>query len=101
MSEVAARDRRILQLLAEAEAACGPTAWPRVESLVTALVELYGAGLARIVETARGRVADPAGLDRALVRDELVSSLLVLHELVEPPPEDMIPVERLVRGAHP
>jgi hypothetical protein len=95
------RDRLILRLLAEAEAVCGPTAWPRVESLITALVDLYGVGLERIVAMARARVSDPASLDRALVGDEIVSSLLVLHEIVEPPPEDVIPVERLVRGAHP
>lgn len=94
------RDRLILQLLAEAEAACGRAAWPRVESLITALVDLYGVGLERIVEMARARVADPHAFDRALVGDEVVSSLLVLHEIVEPPPENVIPVERLVRGAH-
>jgi hypothetical protein len=100
-SALVERDRLILQLLAEAEAACGPVAWPRVESLITALVDLYGVGIERIVEMARARAVDPAALDRALVGDEIVSSLLVLHEIVEPPPEGVIPAERLVRGAHP
>lgn len=100
-SALADRDRLVLRLLAEAEAACGPAAWPRVESLITALVDLYGAGLERIVTIARAEVTDPVALDRALVADEIVSSLLVLHEIVEPPPENVIPVERLARGAHP
>jgi hypothetical protein len=97
---VVGRDRLILQLLTEAQAACGPVAWPRVESLITALVDFYGVGLERIVEIARARSVDPNGLDRALVGDEIVSSLLVLHEIVEPPAENVIPAERLVRGAH-
>lgn len=74
-------DRRIEQLLADAEAACGPTAWPRVEALVAALLELYGEGLRRIVASARRAAQDAEALDERLCSDEVVSSLLLLHDL--------------------
>ena len=58
-----------------------PPCWPKSRDLVHLLVEVYGAGLGRIIELI---VADDhAGrklLDR-LVADELVASLLVLHDL--------------------
>lgn len=81
-------DRRIERLLAEAEAASGPVAWPRVEALVTALVDLYGRGLARILAHAREAAGSAsADLDEQLQRDELVASLLVLHGLHPVPVE--------------
>ena len=68
-------NQRIALLLAEARAACSPTAWPRVAELVEALVGLYGEGLTRMM----------AQLDdvtrRRLSGDELVASLLCLHGL--------------------
>ncbi len=48
----------------------------RAEDLVRALIELYGAGLGRVVE-----LADGTPLLRALADDELVGNLLLLHEL--------------------
>jgi hypothetical protein len=93
------RDRLIMRLLAEAEAACGPAAWPRVESVITALVDLYGAGLERILDRAKAAASDPVTLERTLADDEIVSSLLVLHELQEPPTPGLIPASSLVRGA--
>ena len=48
----------------------------RAEDLVRSLLELYGAGLARVVE-----LADGTPLVRQLADDELVGSLLVLHDL--------------------
>ena len=74
-------DRLLARLLADAEAACGPAAWPRVEALVTGLVELYGNGLARLLAVARAAAQDPSALDGGLVGDEVVSSLLLLHDL--------------------
>ncbi|MDH6114399.1 Fe-S cluster biogenesis protein NfuA [Kitasatospora sp. MAP12-15] len=55
------------------------------EELVRVLMDFYGAGLARIVELLGRGGQQPGALDR-LLRDELVSSLLVLHELH---PEDV------------
>jgi Fe-S cluster biogenesis protein NfuA len=48
------------------------------EELVRALMDFYGAGLARVVEVA-GQ-ADPQALER-LLGDDLVSGMLVLHDL--------------------
>jgi hypothetical protein len=66
---------RIEALLGELRATSDPTTAARIDELVARLVELYGAGLARIVErldhAARVRIA----------KDKLVSSLLVLHGL--------------------
>lgn len=71
---------RIEQLL-EASAAAGPVARERAEELVRLVVELYGAGLERLLELAHdaGRLDDTL-LD-ALAADELVSSLLLVHGL--------------------
>jgi len=74
-------DKLVERLLAEAEAACGPTAWPRVEALITSLVELYGEGLGRMLEHARAAARSPTDLDEQLAGDEVVSSLLLLHDL--------------------
>lgn len=74
-------DRRIERLLAEAQAAAGPAAWPRVEALVTALVDLYGSGIARILACARASADPGGGLDERLAADDLVRSLLLLHDL--------------------
>jgi len=51
----------------------------RAEQLVREVVELYGAGLSRIV-AAVGDQADPGLLDR-LVTEDLVASLLLVHGL--------------------
>ncbi|WP_433665983.1 NifU family protein [Nocardia sp. CA-136227] len=65
---------RIEDLL-DASSAGGPIARERAEQLVGELVELYGAGLHRIVEL----LADDAV--RRLAADELVASLLIVHGL--------------------
>jgi Fe-S cluster biogenesis protein NfuA/nitrite reductase/ring-hydroxylating ferredoxin subunit len=57
----------------------------RAQELVQALVELYGEGLARIV----AQVPDP----RALVEDDLVAHLLLLHDL------HPVPLAERVQGA--
>ncbi len=74
-------DRMLARLLADAEAACGPAAWPRVEAVVTSLIELYGSGLERILVLARAAALDREALDDDLAADEVVSSLLLLHDL--------------------
>lgn len=69
---------RVEQLLDEIEESALPPVQARVEELVRSLVALYGAGLERMVAT-----VEATGVDgmRALVDDELVASLLVLHDL--------------------
>lgn len=79
MSTAAEHGTFIEQLLDEVEATAGPVAWPRVEALVTALVELYGEALERLVAQARVSALDPLAFDAALAKDELLLSLLALR----------------------
>ncbi len=69
---------RVEGLLAELRAQAGEQAAAVAEELVSCLVELYGAGLARITEIAGE--SDP-GLMAKLVADPLVESLLLVHDL--------------------
>jgi|GraSoiStandDraft_27_1057306.scaffolds.fasta_scaffold456203_2 Fe-S cluster biogenesis protein NfuA len=66
---------RIELLLAELRSAGDPATAAKAEELVRLLMQFYGGGLARVVE-----LADEAQLAR-LADDELVASLLVLHDL--------------------
>jgi Fe-S cluster biogenesis protein NfuA/nitrite reductase/ring-hydroxylating ferredoxin subunit len=65
-----------IQTLLDATSTGGSAARERAEQLVREVVELYGAGLTRIVEL----VGDPAVVDR-LATDDLVASLLLVHGL--------------------
>ncbi len=76
MREVGAR---LAKALADVERAVGPNAWPRVESLVTELVSLYGEGLVRLLEHARASANDARAFEAKLAADEVVASLLSLH----------------------
>jgi Fe-S cluster biogenesis protein NfuA len=73
-----AAGQRIEVLLAELRAQAGPQAAATAEELVSCLVELYGAGLAKITEIAAGSAP---GLMAELVADPLVESLLLVHDL--------------------
>jgi Fe-S cluster biogenesis protein NfuA/nitrite reductase/ring-hydroxylating ferredoxin subunit len=66
---------RIEELLGQIRDRGDPTIAETAEEVVRLVVELYGAGLERTVE-----LAGPEVLDR-LLEDELVASLLVLHDL--------------------
>jgi len=68
-----------IQTLLDAMSAGGAAARERAEQLVREVVELYGAGLSRIL-AAVGDQAAPGMLDR-LVADDLVASLLLVHGL--------------------
>lgn len=71
---------RIEQLL-DASAASGPVAKERAEELVRLVVDLYGAGLEKVLEICdEAGVLDDALLDR-LTDDQLVSGLLLVHGL--------------------
>src|ERR1700749_197997 len=63
------------------------------EQLVSAVVQMYGAGLQRIVELLAG--AGPAGgaVAEAMSEDELVSLLLLIHDL------HPVPLAERVQGA--
>jgi Fe-S cluster biogenesis protein NfuA/nitrite reductase/ring-hydroxylating ferredoxin subunit len=68
-----------IQTLLDATSVGGKLARERAEQLVREVVELYGAGLARIAATI-GDQADSGMLDR-LAADDLVASLLLVHGL--------------------
>jgi Fe-S cluster biogenesis protein NfuA len=69
---------KIEQMLDELQATADPRSYERAAELLRLVSELYGAGLARVLELVTGR--DP-GLIDALVGDDLVASLLLVHGL--------------------
>lgn len=77
--ELKERVGRIEALLGEIEAFEDPKARARTAEMVQTLLELYGEGLARIIEN----VTDLGSreLKDALLEDELISHLLLLHGL--------------------
>ena len=87
MDDLRARElvTRVDALLEEVEAFGDPAARDKTTELVGALLDLYGAGLTRLV----ARVADP----EALQEDELVSHVLLLHGI------HPVPIEARVRTA--
>jgi len=72
---------RIEALLAELAAHAGPQVGATAEELVSCLVELYGAGLAKVVQIIGEDTEGGKRLMDALVADPLVESLLLLHDL--------------------
>jgi hypothetical protein len=81
---------RVAQLLEEVRSMVGPSAWQRVEELVQRLLELYGAGLERVVDHAVAVEGSRGALAERLQRDALVSSLLALHGLHPSPTTDRV-----------
>ena len=71
---------RVEALLEAFRDGADPVAAARAEELVRALVELYGAGLARVVDLL-AEDEGGAALVRRLADDDLVGSLLLLHDL--------------------
>ena len=67
-----------IQVLLDASAAGGAVARERAEQLVREIVDLYGAGLDRLIRMAVE--VDPALADR-FASDDLVASLLLVHGL--------------------
>ena len=77
MEPVSVREasERIETLLDDLGQSSSPAVVERVEELLHAVMSLYGAGLARLVETV------PPDVLRRLADDEVVGNLLVLHDL--------------------
>jgi Fe-S cluster biogenesis protein NfuA len=87
---------RIEQLLDELRAAADPRLYGQAEEMLGLVTDLYGGGLARIVEVVGE--GDPAVLER-LAHDELISSLLLVHGLH---PDDLATrVARALEGVRP
>jgi hypothetical protein len=80
----------IERLLEEVRAMAGPLAWQKVDQLVHELVQLYGEGLARLMERLAGTGALDDRLRAQLADDELLASLLALHGLHPLAPEARI-----------
>jgi Fe-S cluster biogenesis protein NfuA len=80
-SEFRQRIERIEVLIRAIEQSADPTARAGAQELVQAVLELHGAGFARVLE--RLGEAGPPGrsLLDAMARDDLVGSLLLLHGL--------------------
>jgi Fe-S cluster biogenesis protein NfuA/nitrite reductase/ring-hydroxylating ferredoxin subunit len=94
LQDAEARDRvaKLEALLEGVESLEDPVARDKATAVVQALVELYGAGLERIVSEIAER--DGGGeLADAMAGDELVSHLLLLHDL------HPVPLEARVLGA--
>lgn len=72
---------QIDSLLTDLRSVADPVVQEKAEELVQVLVEVYGAGLERIVELLRNE--EPQGDDQLmrLANDEFVASLLILHGL--------------------
>lgn len=77
LSDAQATGARVEELLAELRTRSGPEAAAAAEELVTCLVRLYGEGLTRIM---RITSAD-SRLQARFVADQLVESLLLVHDL--------------------
>ncbi|MGW7363477.1 hypothetical protein ACWGI8_08625 [Streptomyces sp. NPDC054841] len=80
--------RRVEEVLDRLAATGDQQACAAAEELVRVLMDFYGAGLARAIELLGHPATGPSGGDprAGLYEDELVASLLVLHELH---PEDV------------
>ena len=94
MQDAEARERvgRIEGILEEVEGLPDPRARETATDAVSALVELYGEGLARMVAHVADH-DDDGRLAAALAADELVAHLLLLHGM------HPVPLEARVRGA--
>lgn len=68
---------RIEEILGDLRGATDPRTFEQIEDLLAAVTELYGGGLARVLELAD----DGGALLERLAGDDLVGSLLVLHDL--------------------
>ena len=77
-TEVRERATALDGLLASLEDLADPAAREQATAVVAALVELYGEALARVLQTAASR--SPELID-AIHQDELLSQLLLLHDL--------------------
>jgi Fe-S cluster biogenesis protein NfuA len=79
--EFRAQMERLDALLQEVEHLPDPRARDDVRELVRAVLDLHGAGLARVLDHLADAGSAGAALQDALARDEVVGGLLLLHGL--------------------
>jgi Fe-S cluster biogenesis protein NfuA/nitrite reductase/ring-hydroxylating ferredoxin subunit len=77
---------RVEQLTAAIDEAADPFVRGTVDELVTAIIELYGEGLTRIVDI----VSEQETLLRALADDTVIGSLMLIHDLYPVPLETRV-----------
>jgi hypothetical protein len=87
-SDPAQAGRMVERLLGELQAMVSPLAWQRIEQLVQTLVDLYGAGLERLLANAVAE--DRNTFAERVAGDELLASLLSLHGLHPHDPETRV-----------
>jgi Fe-S cluster biogenesis protein NfuA len=92
-AEARERVARVESLLEAVDGLEDPRARETATEAVGALLELYGEGLARVVSHVAARDDGDGSLAEALVADELIAHLLLLHGL------HPVPLEARVRGA--
>jgi Fe-S cluster biogenesis protein NfuA/nitrite reductase/ring-hydroxylating ferredoxin subunit len=72
---------RVQDLQAKLDSAGDPATRDLAEELVSAVVQMYGAGLERIVGSLLGAGGEGERLAAALAEEELVAALLLIHDL--------------------
>lgn len=94
---------RIESLVKDLESHSDPKTRTQVDEVVRLLVELYGSGLTRIMEVVDETAADATDLFGHFLDDELVASLLVLHDLhpLDLRSRVVLALERVAEGAGP
>lgn len=99
--ELQSRAARIEAMLEEIEALPDPNARARMADIVQGLLELYGEGLARIlaIVTKQPDPEERAQTLKRLTEDELISHLLLLHDLH--PVDVETRVEQALEGVRP
>ncbi|MGH2918547.1 MAG: NifU family protein [Solirubrobacteraceae bacterium] len=72
---------RVQELLGSLDEIADPVAQQRVQELIGTVLELYGAGLERVLGILDDAGDDALGIRQALLDDGVVSSLLLIHGL--------------------
>ena len=90
MPDARVAGERIAVLLEEIRSISDARVQARAEELVRLLMELYGAGIERLLRAAEDAAGGSAALTARVSNDELVSSLLALHGLHPVPIEDRV-----------
>ena len=81
---------RVQDLLGSLDEIADPVAQARVQELVGAVLELYGAGLERILGVIADAGEGAVHIRNALLDDGIVASLLLIHGLYPVPLEDRV-----------
>src|SRR3984893_11103100 len=81
---------RVQDLQARLEAAPDPATRELAEELVSAVIQMYGEGLAKILDTLLASGSDGEQIAASLVGDPLVATLLLIHDLHPVPLADRV-----------